>query len=110
MNLTNVSQFFNTTSEMMRDNNSLYNTGCIDEINKVMSECSQFKIHVINTMNQRFVISLVIMSILIFFQMWIKYRQPKFSQTQFWKEKIEYRIDLIIIILMFFNILYIFMM
>ena len=110
MNLTNISHFINTTSEMMRDNLSLYNTGCIEEVSKVTAQCSGFKLHVIQSMNHRFIASLVIMSILIFFQLYIKYRSPKFSQMEYWSEKIDYRIDLIIVILMFFNILYLFMM
>lgn len=93
------------------NNNSLFNTGCIDEINKVLGQYQKFQLHVYQVMQHRFIISLIIMSILVFYQLfYIKYYQPKYSQTEFYKEKIDKRIDLAIIIFMVFNILYVLMM
>lgn len=93
------------------NNNSLFNTGCIDEINKVFGQQETFRLHVFQVMQHRFIVSLIIMSILIFYQLYfIKYIQPKYSQTEFYKKQIDYRIDLVIIILLSFNILYIFLM
>lgn len=92
------------------NNNSYFNTGCITEIDKITTACSKFKLDVYHTMELRFISSVITMMLLLFFQLYIKYNKPKFSQTEFWRTKIDYRIDFIIIILLFFNILYIFVM
>lgn len=93
------------------NNNSLFKQNCIDEINKVFGQQESFRLHVFQVMQQRFIISLIVMSLLIFYQIYfIKYIHPKYSQTEFYQKKIDYRIDLVIIILLAFNILYVFLM
>jgi hypothetical protein len=92
------------------NNNSFFNTGCIDEINKITERCSQFKLQVIEHMDKKFMIALIILSIFIMYQLAIKYYKPKFSQSRFYMKYIDYRIDFVIIILLVSYIAYIFFM
>lgn len=100
----------NFTQAFDINNNSLFSPQCITECNKISDMCSKFQLHVIQTMNIRFIIALMILFTIILFQLYIKYFKPKFSQTELWMNKVDYRIDFVMWILMCFIILYIFMM
>lgn len=88
MNFTNY-----TNLVTGRDNASFYNPSCIDELQKMATKCTDFKAQVINTVHQRFLIGMIVTFILFAFIIYVKYDKPKFSQTEFYKKHIEYRID-----------------
>lgn len=67
------------------NNNSFFNPGCIDEINKITTKCSDFKVHVVNTIETRFIIALSITLALILWKLIIEEIEPKFSKTETYK-------------------------
>lgn len=87
-----------------------YNPGCASEIEKIITRCTDFKLQIFNTMESRFIISICIMTVLVLFRLLTIYRPLNFQKTEFYKTQIEMRLDFIIIILLVFNIAYIFLL
>lgn len=88
---------YNATEQMMDlYNMSLYNTGCIDEINRFSKLCSQFRVDVINSLHTHFLIGFFIISFFIILKIWIEYSRPKFIGSK-WYQYAKMRIDFIII-------------
>jgi vacuolar-type H+-ATPase subunit I/STV1 len=77
---------------------STYSQGCIDDVNKALSYCETFKVHVINNMSNRFlygVIALIIFVILSFIFRYVIYKYSSMT----WYIFILKRIDWILIVL-----------
>ena len=79
---------------------SLFNPSldCTREWAVCQKMISEFKVEIINTVSTRFKIALTLLTILIIYKLYTEYSKPKFSQTIFYKEKIAYRIDFILMI------------
>lgn len=92
------------------NDNSLFNTGCIEENNKVLAKCLDFKLQIYSTMNNRFIVVLIILTILILYQIWTKYLQYEYTKSRNYFLYVESKIDLVIMILLAFIICYIFTM
>lgn len=92
------------------NNASTFNPGCYNEINTIIERCTNFKINIISQMNLHFLISVVLLCILVLYQIQAKHNPFKFQQTEFYKNKIDYRVDFIISILLIFDIVFIFLM
>lgn len=60
----------------------LYNVGCIDENRKVAELCTQFKVDVLNSVNHRFEIAIILLCIFIILQFTLRYG---------FKEYLEYK-------------------
>jgi len=82
----------------------LYNPSCIAEMEKFEKFCTDFQIEVINSVSIRFKISLLLMIAVMTFKLYVQYSKPKFSQTEFYKKYVAFRIDFIIAILMIITI------
>lgn len=80
------------------NNNSFYSTGCIDEVNKALSQCSHFKTEVTDILGTKFKIALIILFILIVFKIVTEYKDFKFVHTEWFKFLIR-RIDWVILLL-----------
>lgn len=76
-----------------------YNTGCNTEIQKCIASCNDFHANVQTTLHDRFVVGLIFLGVIIFYQLYIKYHKPNYSQLPFYIKHIDYRIDYIIIIM-----------
>lgn len=98
----------NFTDFPITENLDTFNPTCAPEIEKIITRCANFKLEVFNTMETRFIISLVVMSLLVLFRIVTINRPFKFQETEFYKEQVQLRIDLIIIILLIFNLGYLF--
>jgi hypothetical protein len=90
MNNTIITNFTNFVTN--RDNFSFNNPVCDKELNALAKYCSDFKVEVINTINTRFKTGLIISFILYSFIIYVHLKQPKFSQTEFYKNQIEFRL------------------
>jgi ADP-heptose:LPS heptosyltransferase len=91
INTTNLT-FSNFQDQM------LYNPSCLKEMERFSQFCTDFRIDIINSVTTRFKIIIFLLVILITIKIYIDNKQPKFSQTQFYQEKVKYRIDFIIMI------------
>lgn len=78
-----------------------YNTGCIDEVQKVVDACSRFQLHVMETYNHRILVAMIILFILILFRLYINANNPEFSKTDMWVKYLDNKLNLVIIVLMF---------
>ena len=76
-----------------------FNTGCIDEINKCVSGCKNFQLDVANSIVSRFRIGLIILCVLVLYQLYVNYNKPLYSQSEFYKKYIDYRLDYAILVL-----------
>lgn len=92
------------------NNASTFNPACLSDINKIISRCTDFKINVLQTMNLKFLISVIVLCVLVLYQIQNKYRPFKFQESEFYKKYIDYRVDLVISILLIFDIFFILMM
>ena len=101
-----IGMFNNSNTSMNVYEHFTANTGCLDEMQKVASACSKFKVDVLQIYNTRMIWALVIVFVLIMFQIYIYRAEPEFSKTEFWQKYITRKIDLTIIFLMI-GILYI---
>lgn len=90
------------------DKNSLYNTGCINEIHKVTDMCTNFKLSVYQSMNTNFTIAICVMFALVLFRILTIYRPLPFQKLDFYKRYLEYRVDFIIVCLIIFYVAYYF--
>ena len=88
---------------------STYSPGCYDEINTYIEICKDFKAEVISSMNARFEIVLYILVFMIFLQAYLKYWKPKFTETEFYKKRVDYRIDFITLMVGLIAIAYLFL-
>lgn len=88
----------NTTMDVY--NSSTYNTGCLDELQKLSAKCTTFKAEVQTIYGDRILIAMIVMFAIILFKIYIDNRKPQFSQTEFWLKEVSPRIDWIIILLM----------
>lgn len=86
------------------DANSFYNTGCIDEINKIVRQCSEFKADISSRVMSQFHLGMGLLFVLLMFRLYVEYGKPKFSQTEFYRTKIAYRLDFAIIITLFCDV------
>lgn len=100
----------NTTQFLLNTSFETYNPGCESEIKTIIDSCTNFQLHVFDVYDTRFTIALSLIVIIFLFMLYIKNYEPSFSQTELWKTKIDYRIDLVMICLMFFCLAYIFLM
>jgi len=93
--MTNISTtLYNVTiGSIANYSNQFYNTGCIKEINQVLSQCENFKLKVYQVMDMRLKVAIVLMACLFGLILYIKYKSPKFSQTEFYKEQVDSRLD-----------------
>lgn len=90
--------------------NSMFSTGCSHDVDVATRLCSDFRLDVFQTYETRFIVSIIIMTILILYQLFVKYRKPNYTTTDFYMRYVDYRIDFVMIIFMFFNIVYLFVM
>ena len=90
------------------NNNSFFNTGCIDELNKMTAKCTNFKAQVVSSISHNFQLTIILLLIFVAYKIFIEYSKPKFSQTEFYQKKIVYRIDFIIMILVIITIAFFF--
>lgn len=74
-----------------KGNVSFFNTGCIEEVNKALSMCEDFKAQVLTTVTHRFEYAIIILCVLIFISTILKYSGWKFY------DRIEFHIDWVII-------------
>lgn len=105
-----VQQIIYNANELNINNNSLFNTGCIEENNKVLAQCLDFKLQIFSTMNHRFVGAIIVLTILVLYQIWTKYLQYEYTKSRNYFLYVESKIDLAIMFLLAFIICYIFTM
>ena len=100
---------FNNTEQVMDFQNfSFYNPNCYDELRKFADVCTDFKANVLSTFHNKFIVVLIVLSIIIAYTLIIKYAQPKFSKSDFYLKYIDRRIDFILAIVTMIMIAYIF--
>jgi hypothetical protein len=77
-----------------RTANSFYNTGCIDEINKIIEDCTEFKAQVLQSVSTRFKVAVIMMITLIIIRFFLEYS----NWNSEWKVFIIKRLDVALIV------------
>ena len=89
----------NLTNNFTMDTlNHFQNLGCQGELNNLSKMCMDFKVSIISKFNTKFMVGFYILIILIFFIMFVKYIEPKWSKTETYSF-IAKRIDWIILLI-----------
>ncbi len=83
------------------NNNSFFNTGCIDEVAKATRMCADFKVQVINKINYNFKVSFFLFIVVVLFKFYVEYSKPKWSQSDVYKNFFAFKVDWIMILLLF---------
>ena len=88
----------NTSNNFTLDFSSsqFYNTGCIDEINKFSKLCTNFKANVIETMNHKIYLAIILMITFIILMFILRYGFDKYKDYT-WFIFIIKRIDWILL-------------
>lgn len=76
-------------------NSTMYNAGCWRELDIMAQKCEDFHVSIVQNIGTRFYIALGLLLLVTLFRLYVTYRKPKWSTTEFFMDKIAYRIDFI---------------